>query len=209
MDTEKYRRVMQSIKWRKEHIDRIMDSAESMGKVSVSMGESICLQLRMSIEDIAVACVVANADEMPELARGLRGKYSPSSILKGLEKINPDCYPVPIVENLEEAHGSFRATYPRPEGDWLTRDEAVEAYGRLSNAIHRNLKAYDDAINYAELYKECGYLEYKIRNLLSHHHVTVLDENIMYRVLMSGAGVDDNGVPFEDRMQVAEFARMT
>ena len=89
MDIEKYRRVMQSIKWRKEHIDQIMGSAESMEKVSVSMVESICLQLRMSIEDIAVACVVANADEMPELARRLRGEYSPSSILRGLEKINP------------------------------------------------------------------------------------------------------------------------
>ena len=207
MDTQKYTQVMQTIKGRKEHIDWIMDSAESMGKVSTFMIESICLQLRMMIEDIAVACVIANADEMPDLARGLRGEYRPNLILKGLEKINPECYPTPMVENVEGSQGNFRDTYNRPEGDWLTRDEAVEEYGRLSSFVHRNLKAYNgSSVDYLELYQKCGYLEYKIRNLLSHHHITVLSEDTMFRVLMSGTGVDDNGIPFEGRIQVAEFA---
>jgi len=200
---------METIKGRKEHIDWIMDSAESMGRVSTFMVESICLQLRMMIEDIAVACVIANADEMPDLARGLRGEYRPNRILKGLEKINPECYPTPIVENEEGSRGNFRDTYNRPEGDWLTRDEAVEEYGRLNNFVHRNLKAYSgNAVDYLELYQKCGNLEFKIRNLLSHHHITVLNEDTMYRVLMSGKGVDDNGVPYEGRIQVAEFARV-
>ena len=64
MDTLRYTKVMQTIKGRKEFIDWIMDSAEAMERVSVYMVESICLQLRMAIEDIAVACVVANADEL-------------------------------------------------------------------------------------------------------------------------------------------------
>ena len=113
MDTQKYTQVMQTIKGRKEHIDWIMDSAGSIGKVSTFMIESICLQLRMMIEDIAVACVIANADEMPALARGLRGEYRPNLILKGLEKINPECYPTPIVENVEGSHSNFRDTYNR------------------------------------------------------------------------------------------------
>ncbi len=206
MDIQKYTRVMQTIKGRKEHIDWIMDNAESMGKVSTFMIESICLQLRMMIEDIAVACVIANAEEMPELARGLRGEYRPTLILKGLERINPQCYPTPIVENVEGPQGHFRDTHNRPEGDWLTRAEAVVEYGRLSNVIHRNLKAYNGKqVGYPELYQQCGYLEYKIRNLLSQHHITVLNEDTMYRVLMSGSGVDDNGVPFEGRIQVAPF----
>ena len=63
-------------------------------------------------------------------------------------------------------------------------------------------------VDYLELYQRCGYLEYKIRNLLSHHHITILNEDTMYRVLMSGTGVDDNGIPFEGRIRVAEFARI-
>ncbi len=209
MDTQRYTQVMQTIKGRKEHIDWIRDSAASMGKVSTFMIESICLQMRMMIEDIAVACVIANADEMPDLARGLRGEYRPHLILKGLEKINPNCYPTPIIENVEGSQGNFRDTDNRPEGDWLTRDEAVAEYGRLSSFVHRNLKAYNGKpVDYLELYQKCGYLEYKIRNLLSHHHITVLSEDTMYRVLMSGTGVDDDGIPFEERIQVVEFTRI-
>ncbi|MYC85195.1 MAG: hypothetical protein F4X18_06695 [Acidimicrobiia bacterium] len=164
----------------------------------------------MTIEDIAVACVVANADELPELAHSLRRAYSPKRILKGLEGINPDCYPIPMVENLTASHGNFRATYPRPEGDWLTREEAVKEYGRLGNIVHRNLKAYEgDPVDYVEVYTRCAYLNDKISNLLSHHQITVLNENMMYRILMSGTGVDDNGVSFEGRIQVAEFTRIT
>ena len=200
---------MQTIKGRKEYIDSVMNSAEAMGKVSVYMVESICLQLRMTIEDIAVACVVANDDEMPDLARSLRGEYRPSQILKGLEAMNPDCYPIPMVENVEESRGSFRDTHRRPEGDWLTREEAVQEYGRLSNVLHRNLKAYTDRqIDVGDLYQKCTFLDFKVCNLLSHHHITVLDENTMYRVLMSSTGVDDNGERFEDRIQVASFVRM-
>ena len=209
MDTQKYTQVMQTLKGRKEHVDWIMNSAEAMGDVSTFMIESICLQLRMMIEDIAVACVIANAEEMPQLARSIRREYRPNTILKALETLNPKCYPIPIVENISGSRGSFRDTHERPKGDWLTREEAVEEYGRLSSVVHRNLKAYDgNSVDNLELYRRCEYLEYRIRNLLSHHQITVLDENTMYRVLMSGTGVDEEGSPFEGRIQVAEFARV-
>ncbi len=209
MDAQKYTQVMQTIKGRKEHIDWMMDSAESMGTVSRFMVESICLQLRMIIEDIAVSCVIANAEEMPDLAHALRGEYRPNRILRALENINPDCYPRPMVENVEGSDGNFRDTHPRPDGDWLTREGIVGEYGRLNAVVHGNLKAYENGLgNLLELYQKCGYLEYKIRNLLSHHHITVLNENTMYRVLMSGTGVDHDGTPFEGRIQVAEFTRI-
>ena len=60
MDKQKYTRVMEAIRGRKEHIAWIMDSAGSMGKVSTFMAESICLQLRIMIEDIAVAGVMSD-----------------------------------------------------------------------------------------------------------------------------------------------------
>ena len=186
-----------------------MGSAKAMGKVSIFMVESVCLQLRMMIEDIAVACLIANAEDLPDLARALRREYRPKLILRGLEKLNPDCYPIPLVEKVEGSRGNFRDTYNRPEGDWLTRGEAVEEYGRLSSFVHGNLKSYNDsAVDFLELYQRCGYIEYKIRNLLSHHQIAVLREDTMYRVLMSARGVDEKGIPFEGRIQVVEFTRI-
>ena len=89
MDTQQYQRVMETIKGRKEHIDWTIDGAESMGKISIFMVESIGLQLRKTLEDIAVACVIANSDETPGLTRALRGEYRPGRILKELGELNP------------------------------------------------------------------------------------------------------------------------
>ncbi len=101
MDIQKYIQVMERIKGRTDYMNGIYASAESMGQVSVFMVESICLQLRLTIEDIAVACVVANSAEMPEVANKLKQEYRPKFILKSLEKLNSLCYPTPIVEILK------------------------------------------------------------------------------------------------------------
>ena len=209
MNINHYKQVMQVIKGRREYINWIVGQANEMGRVSIFMVEGICLQLRMTIEDIAVACVVANAEELPDLARSLRGEYRPSLILKGLEAMNPNCFPVPMVENLQGSYGNFRDTHERPAGDWLTREDTVKEYGKLNDFLHRNLKAYTrEPTDIGSLYEECCLLEFKVSNLLSHHQITVLDENIMYRVMMAASGVDDNGNPSEGHVQVVEFIRV-
>lgn len=201
MEVEKYRRVMERIKERTDYVTGTYRSAESMGKVSVYMLECICLQLRLAIEDIAVACIVANASEMPAVANRLKKEYRPRHILKSLEEINPECYPIPMVENVSGSIGRFRDTHERPEGDWLTKNDAKSGYGKLSNFVHQNLKYYDGPptdLNATYLFTQD--LTTKIFNLLSHHHITVLDENTMYRVIMSSSS--------DGNVQVAEFERV-
>ncbi len=201
MDVQKYRQIMERIKGRTDYVTSTYRWAESMGKVSVYMVESICLQLRMSVEDIAVACIVANSAEMPEVANRLKKEYRPRLILKSLEEINPNCYPIPMVENVGGSHGRFRDVNERAGGDWLTKDDAISGYGKLSNFLHQNLKNYDEPpINPIETYQFTQDLTTKIFNLLSHHHITVLDENKMYRVIMSSSS--------DGKVQVAEFERL-
>ena len=201
MDSQKYVDVMHRIRGRIDYVNGIFSVAESGGNVSYFMVESICLQLRMSIEDIAVACIIANSSEMPELANKLRKEYRPSRILKSLEAINAECYPIPMVENVQGSHGRFRDTDIRPEGDWLTKDEASSEYGKLSNFIHQNLQTYGGHPVYEiATYEDTKNVATRICNLLSHHQITVLDENKMYRVIVP-AGLDD-------KIQVAEFQRM-
>ena len=210
MDTQQYQRVMETIKGRKEHIDWTIDGAESMGKISIFMVESIGLQLRKTLEDIAVACVIANSDETPGLTRALRGEYRPGRILKELGELNPECYPIPLVENVAGSHGHFRDTQDRPEGDWLAMAEIVKEYGRLNNLLHQTLKSYIGApVDVSGLYQRCLSLDRKICNLLSHHQITVLDKNTMYRVIMAGQEFDGDGKLLASNMvQMAEFERI-
>ena len=49
----------------------------------------------------------------------------------------------------------------------------------------------------------------KICSLLSHHQITVLDKNTMYRVIMAGQEFDGDGTLLASNMvQVAEFERI-
>ena len=201
MDIQLYEQVMHRIKGRIDYVNSIYSHAESLSSVSIFMVESICLQLRTTIEDVAVACIIANSSEEPVLAQKLRKVYRPKQILKELNEINPACYPIPLVENENGSIGKYRDTYDRPKGDWLTQEEAISEYGKLSNIIHQNLINYTDLpTNILEEYKHTQILTTKICNLLSHHQITVLDENKMYRVLMS---TKEHGT-----VQVAEFQRI-
>ncbi len=102
---------------------------------------------------------------------------------------------------MEGAHGKFRDINERPDGDWLTKAEATKEYGRLSEFIHQNLKYYENhPINLMKTYQHTKVLRSKIINLLSHHHITVLDEHKMYRVIMSNSS--------DGKVQVAEFERL-
>lgn len=201
MNSQQYIQVMDKIKGRMKYVKSVNLWSESLGQISEFMVESICLQLRITIEDIAVACIIANSAEMPEIANRLKKEYRPRKILNTLSKMNPQCYPIPMLENIEGSHGNFKDTYDRPAGDWLTRDEAIKEYGILSNLIHQKLENYDgNAINIRATYEYTKDLSSKIYNLLSHHHITVLDENKIYRVLMSPSS--------DGKTQVAEFIRI-
>ena len=204
MDIQRYEQVMQRIKGRMEYVSSVNYWAETLRQISVFMVESICLQLRITIEDIAVACIIANSAEMPEKANRLKKEYRPRRILKTLSEMNPQCYPIPMVENIEGSRGKFRDTYERPEGDWLTRDDAITEYGKLSNLIHQKLENYDgNAINIRATHVYTKGLSSKIYNLLSHHQITVLDENKMYRVLMSSSS--DGEVQITEWMRIDEL----
>ena len=211
MDIQKYQQVMQRIKGRIEYINSIYSSAESMGKVSVFMVETICLQLRMTIENIAVACIIANAGEMSEMANKLKKEYRPKEILKSLELINPKCYPIPMMENVSGSRGRFRDVNERPEGNWLAREEVTSEYGKLGNFVHENLKNYSGhPIKFGEMYQKTKVLTSRICNLLSHHQVTVLDENRMYRVVFPPGTHDTVQVATFERLNITdeEFKRM-
>lgn len=201
MNIKLYIRIMQNIKERMAYVNSIHSSAESMRMVSVFMVETICLQLRLTIEEIAVACIIANADDMPKVVSKLKKAYKPKRILERLESINPEYYPIPMVENVEGSHGRFRDTYDRPEGDWLTREEAIEVHGTLNDSLHQTLKKFiDHPINIRESYEFTTEISTKIINLLSHHQISVIDENKMYRVLMQSS---DDG-----EIHLAEFQRI-
>jgi hypothetical protein len=98
------------------------------------------LQLRMLCELIALGCLTAHGD----LQTGkLKGDYKADKIIRGLERLHPDFYPIAAVQTDKG---------PRLYVDgFLTKEELIKLYWKCGNVLHRgsfkahSSKQYSDA----------------------------------------------------------------
>ncbi len=93
------------------------------------------LQLRMLCELIALGCLVAHGDIKE--AQSLQTKWHPAVILKELERLHPDFYPVPV----KPVFSPNAVHLDDVDSDFLTKPELLALYGRCGDELHMgNLK---------------------------------------------------------------------
>ena len=182
-----YRKLMIDIKTRSEFIEQLDTSLPR----HIGWLESVCLQIRKILENIAYACLVANGQHMPNK---IRRKYNPDEILSKLDQVIPGCWPEPVLTNKPEPtarrHPQDAGTIDtRPSGDWLIRAELPEIYGRLGDLLHnRNpLRSSYNDINY--FITRLPKWHHRIRQLLTKHKIAIISEEEMYLVQISPNGV--------------------
>lgn len=212
----KYCAMMEEIKYRANVIE-VFGNTPSLGVYTQTRIEFICLQLRFILESLAMACLVANGDDLEDVSKKLTREYRPEPILRRLEAINPHCYPQPVtlIDNAASQqalpvgmHGDLYKgeLKDRAGNDWLMREEINEIYGRLGQVLHASNPMKEDFdLDYYE--RESLKWYHKIVNLITHHKVTVLDDKNMYIVVVGHA---DDGTPINPgaKVQVAEFQKV-
>ena len=212
---EMYVALMQEIKYRANVIE-LFGANPGLGIYRRARVEFISLQLRMILENIAMACLVANGDLLGKVPRDLVKEYRPIQILKRIESINPICYPQPIelwegsrefeagLESL--AGGQYRGEIKdRDGGDWLTREDISKVYGRLGQILHaKNPLAGKLDLDYFE--GETPRWYNKIVNLVTHHKVTILNDQTMYIVVV-GHKNNESDVDPGAKVQMTEWQR--
>lgn len=213
---EMYVALMQEIKYRANIIEWF-GANPGLGIYRRARVEFISLQIRMILENIAMACLVANGDLLDELPRYLVKEYRPIQILKRIQCINPSCYPQPLelLEGSSEfgagleslAGGQYRGEFKdRASCDWLTREDFSEVYGRLGQILHaKNPLAGKPDLDYFELETPRWYN--KIVNLVTHHKVTLLNDQTMYIVVV-GHENDESDVDLGAKVQMTEWQRI-
>lgn len=132
------------------------------------------LQLRMTCELIALACLVAHGDI--QITKQLRKEYAADQILKQLEELHPPYYPRPE-RRIEKGPHPAKFTLIPLETGFLTKVEVRELVGKCGDVLHRgNVKKLLSGkiplqINFPEI---VGW-QRKIANLLNHHRITLMD----------------------------------
>jgi hypothetical protein len=105
-----------------------------------------------------------------------------------LAKVNPEFYPVPVVEVPSELPGILHQLKKR-DPDYLARADFPEVYGRCGVMAHA-LNPYGKGIDYGYYGKMLPTWCTQVVNLLNNHAVHLLNKPGMYVIHMQEAGDD-------------------
>ena len=150
--------------------------------------ETICLQFRKILEKIALMSLVANKELYAEQNEKFAKHYHAERIMKDLERINPDFYPVPTKR---VKHENKVDEWIEIESGYLTKEELVKIYEKCGGMMHaQNPFASEKPLKEIQ---EC-FPEWltKICILLDHHHIKLVGGEVVIVGLMERR---DNGLP--------------
>jgi len=162
--------------------------------------ECIGLQLRKILELIALASMVANQSEYRKHREHFHRDWNGKRILSTLQTANPRFYPVPTRQVRDPSTNKVIET-KRIRSGFLTKSDYVRLYDTCGAILHaRNpfSKGGQDARSFLE---NAALWMDRIRVLLSHHQIQLLDDDKQVWVLMEAEA--------DGKVHVYEFQRAT
>jgi len=152
--------------------------------------ESCFLQLRMLCELIALGCLVAHGDIKDLESSSFQKTYHAADIVKRLEKLHPNFYPVP--RKLEFSPGRVHAA--DYVGDFLTKKDLISLYGKCGDVLHRGSlrQLLNPKRQPPNDLKDVQTWGQKILNLLSVHSISRIGGNFHFLVALEAAQTGGN-----------------
>ena len=177
-----------------EDLKRRLDSLRSLFALwDVSLGavpmsvvtESIYLQFRKVLERIAMASLLANRGAMESVDRSRRklGKmWNGDTILKTIEGVNPEFYPIPIVETPSPLPRVKTQLTAREDG-FLSRQQYKMLYDQCGSIMHAD-NPLGKSADYEQLVRDGPMWKERIMQLLNCHRIGLVNEDGFYLVHM-------------------------
>ena len=198
---EKYRRCMEEIKKRSEVIDALVTRRCNAVYLQTT-AESVILQLRKILELIALASLVANKQKYRESRNCFAKDWNARKIMSRIRSFNPDFYPVPTRQIVDPTTGKVVET-KEIESGFLTKKELEKTYDRCSHFLHSE-NPFSRPRDTKEFFDDIPRTMGRIRNLLNHHQVQLVDENLQLWIIMNAKSDGRVHVYLFERMNVAD-----
>jgi len=176
---------MEAIKRRTAAIKKLSEIAAT-GQISPEIAtESIYLQFRKILELIAMSSLVANKQAMKKVNQSMMKKlWRGSEILKRIERINPDFYPVPLIEKPHPDPIVKTDLVDKTDG-FLSRAEFRRLYNLCGSFMHADNPLGRKKTDYEALWKKGPEWQNKIMELLGCHKIRLVDQDGFYLVHMN------------------------
>jgi hypothetical protein len=194
-----YASLMEEIKRRTDVMRQVLDGTCPMAPMAVF--ELCYLQLRKVCEVFALACLAAHGDIPAVRDTLLQKTYNADRIIKQLEKLHPQFYPVPGEQQIDPITRKPVAVMPINSG-FLTKDDLLNLYGECGNYLHRGsirqlLTKWEPVIDFNKI---TAWID-KIVKLLNHHQIQTRQPDKQIWVLMHGK--DDGKVHCAVMMKIS------
>ena len=150
--------------------------------------ETICLQFRKILEKIMLMSLVANKEAYAEQNAKFAKHYHAERIMRDLERINPDFYPVPtMLIHKENEYDEWKNI----ESGYLTKDELIRIYEICGGMMHAQ-NPFSAVKPLEEIQQKFPDWLSKLCVLLNHHQIKLLGGKLMVVAMMERS---DNGLP--------------
>jgi hypothetical protein len=187
VDGGKYCNLMEEVKLRINVVTYFL-SGQGYALYQPATLESMCLQIRKILELVAFGSLVANKEAYTAVFTKISRAWNANDILVELEKVNPDFYPVPIVE-LPSGIPGVQMRHEKRVGDYLDETEFKEVYGRCGAMAHA-ANPYGKGIDYGYYARMLPEWRTRIMNLLNAHNIQLLGNPGIYLIHMTEHGDD-------------------
>ncbi|MGL3820550.1 hypothetical protein [Sphingopyxis sp. R3-92] len=178
---EIYCSCMEDVKARLALLKSITGGLSPLGSDGLD-GEVVCLLLRRVVEQIAFGSLVAHKETYESAHNDLNTVWSAKRLVKRLEKIHADFFPMPVKRGVSPYVGVAHHFEPLNEG-FLTRDELEFLYDKTSDGIHtwNPFKEADRVLNFERSISEWVA---RIEALLEHHFVRFVGTKDLWLIQM-------------------------
>lgn len=197
-DIQKYIWCMTEIKLRVAVIEEVLDGKRTTGQFPVDI-ELLCLQFRLVLELIALSSLCANKDVYSQFRPMFNKDWNAKRIIAALEKANPNFYPEPTKQVIDEKTGRVvrveKVTEP-----YLTKDAFIQVYDKCCDILHRH-NPYNQHPDLTKVKELMPTWKDWIAKLLNHHQIQLVNSTTQLWVLMQAKE--------DGKVHVAEMQRTT
>ncbi len=196
-DIEVYIKIMEEIKRRVDVVLRL-HKGELFVEYRATQVESMILQVRKILELIALASLSANKSIFEQNRKKFEDHWRPKDIIKDIESINPEFYPIPVEERPSGENG-VRGELVYVETDFMDREKLLFVYSECNRCLHVP-NPYGDGIDYDYYMEKIPVWVNWVVRLLNTHKIVLLNDDVIYVVQMEVKG--------DNRVHLTEFKKL-
>ena len=173
---------MEEVKKRNQAIAEIISGIKTTSFPITNL-EFVSLNIRKCLELISLANLVAHKEKYIEVREKYFLDWRAKSILKEIEKINPDFYPEPLIR-VKSSIPTANYEWKKRESGYLSKDEFNEAYDFASDFLHADNPFNKKNVDIFQAMEKFKKYNAKIIRLLN-EHIIKLSNGIVLNCLMS------------------------